>query len=42
MARLRQLDPALRLSNLNQLFPIMREEDFGRWEEGMRRAGLPE
>jgi len=42
MDRLLQLDPALRLSNLNQLFPIRRVEDFARWEEGMRRAGLPE
>jgi TolB-like protein/DNA-binding SARP family transcriptional activator len=42
MDRLLQLDPALRLSNLHQLFPIRRVEDFARWEEGMRRAGLPE
>ena len=42
MARLRQLDPDLRISNLKDLFPIRRAEDFARWEEGMRRAGLPE
>jgi TolB-like protein/Tfp pilus assembly protein PilF len=42
MARLRELDPTLRLSNLSDLFPIRRPEDFARWEEGMRRAGLPE
>jgi TolB-like protein/Tfp pilus assembly protein PilF len=41
MARLRQLDPDLRLSNLRDLFPIRRSEDFAKWEEGMRKAGLP-
>jgi hypothetical protein len=42
MARLRQLDPALRISNLKDHFPIRRPEDFARWAEGMRKAGLPE
>jgi len=42
MARLRQIDPGLRLSNLKDLFPIRRSEDFAKWEEGMRKAGLPE
>ena len=42
MARVRQLDPDLRLSNLRDLFPIRRFEDFARWQEGMRKAGLPE
>ena len=42
MARLRQLDPALRISNLKDLFPIRRSEDFARWADGLRRAGLPE
>ena len=42
MARMRELDPALRLSNLKDLFPIRRAEDFAKWEEGMRKAGLPE
>jgi TolB-like protein/DNA-binding SARP family transcriptional activator len=42
MARLRELDPSLRLANLKDLFPIRRPEDFNRWEEGMRRAGLPD
>jgi tetratricopeptide (TPR) repeat protein len=42
MARLRQLDPDLRISNLGALFPISRPQDFTRWAEGMRRAGLPE
>jgi hypothetical protein len=42
MAALRQLDPDLRLSNLRSLQPIRRPEDFARWEEGLRLAGLPE
>ena len=40
--RLRQLAPELRLSNLRDLFPIRHEDDFARWTEGLRRAGLPE
>ena len=42
MARVRQLGPDLRLSNLKDLLPIRRSEDFVKWEEGMRKAGLPE
>ena len=42
MANLRQLDPDLRLSNLRRIQPIRRPEDFARWQEGLRLAGLPE
>ncbi|MBC8012975.1 MAG: adenylate/guanylate cyclase domain-containing protein [Methyloceanibacter sp.] len=42
MAHLRQIDPELRISNLKDLIPIRRAEDFDRWVEGMRKAGLPE
>jgi TolB-like protein/class 3 adenylate cyclase len=43
MARLRQLNPALRISNLKDVLPpIRRAEDLSRLEEGLRRAGLPE
>src|SRR5207237_281762 len=42
MARLRQLNPALRVSNLKEFLPFRRPEDFDRWTEGLRRAGLPE
>jgi hypothetical protein len=42
MARVRQIDRELRLSNLKALFPLRRSEDFTRWAEGMRKAGLPE
>jgi tetratricopeptide (TPR) repeat protein len=42
MERLRELEPSLRMSNLNEFFPIRRVEDIAKWEEGMRKAGLPE
>jgi adenylate cyclase len=42
LARLRALDPALRLSNLRDFLPFRREQDFARWAEGLRLAGLPE
>jgi tetratricopeptide (TPR) repeat protein len=42
MARLRRLDPELCIRNLDNLFPTRRQEDFARWVEGLRRAGLPE
>jgi len=42
MASLRRIMPELRLSNLKDLYPFRRAEDFDRWVEGMRKAGLPE
>ena len=42
MARLCELDPALRLSNLKHVFPLRRPEDINRLTEGLRKAGLPE
>ena len=42
MAEVRQLDPKLRMSNLRDLMPLRRSEDFVRWAEGLRKAGLPE
>jgi adenylate cyclase len=42
MARLRELNPSLRMSNLKDLLPIRRSEDFERWAQGMRKAGLPD
>jgi len=42
MAQLRQIYPDLRISNLRDLWPIRRAEDFDRWAEGLRKAGLPE
>ena len=43
MTRLRQLNPSLRVSNLKGMVgPYRRAEDLSRYEEGLRRAGLPE
>jgi TolB-like protein len=43
VARLRQLNPALRVSTLKDLVgPFRRAENLSRLEEGLRRAGLPE
>jgi len=42
MTRLRQLDPARRISNLKDVAPFRRPEDLARYEEGLRKAGLPE
>ena len=41
MARVRMLDPGLRLSNLHRFYPARRPEDIDRWREGLRKAGLP-
>jgi tetratricopeptide (TPR) repeat protein len=41
-SQLRASEPTLRLANLRERFPIKRDEDFARWAEGLRRAGLPE
>ena len=40
--QLRQLDPALRLSNLTDWLPIQRPENLATFVDGLRRAGLPE
>ena len=43
MARLRQLNPVLRVSTLkNVVGPYRRAEDLARYGEGLRQAGLPE
>ncbi|HEV7320504.1 MAG TPA: winged helix-turn-helix domain-containing tetratricopeptide repeat protein [Ensifer sp.] len=42
MQRLRQLDPALSVSNLRDWLPIHRPDDFKRFADGLRLAGLPE
>jgi TolB-like protein len=42
LVRLRQLDPALRISNLEEVIPIRQPEHFAIWAEGLRKAGLPE
>jgi hypothetical protein len=42
MLGVRRIDPTLRISNLRKLHPFHRPEDFARWQEGLRLAGLPE
>jgi TolB-like protein len=41
IARLRHIDPMFRVSDLRQQ-PFRRPEDLARYEEGLRKAGLPE
>jgi tetratricopeptide (TPR) repeat protein len=42
LARARDLDPGLRISNLKDRVGPYRPDDFVRFAEGMRLAGLPE
>jgi hypothetical protein len=42
MARMRRVDPALRVSTVADRVPFRRPEDFSRYVEGLRKAGLPE
>ena len=42
MRRLRELDPALRISNLRDWLPFRRPQDVATFAGGLRTAGLPE
>ena len=42
MARLRELQPALRVSNVKDWLPLRRPGDLAKVEDGLRKAGLPE
>jgi len=42
MYHLRQLDPTLRISSLEDWLPIRRPEDLATLAEGLRKAGLPD
>jgi hypothetical protein len=42
MARVRELDPNLRLHNVKDRLPHREPELIARWEDALRRAGLPE
>ena len=43
VVRLQRLNPAVRVSNLKHVLgPYRRAEDLARYEEGLRKAGLPE
>ena len=41
-ARFHQLDPGFRISSMKDNFPFRRPEDLARYEDGLRKAGLPE
>jgi tetratricopeptide (TPR) repeat protein len=41
MAHLREADPSLTISGLNELNPFRRSKDFAKWVDGLRKAGLP-
>jgi TolB-like protein/tetratricopeptide (TPR) repeat protein len=42
IARMREIDPELRVANLMELVPFRGPQDFARYVEGLRKAGLPE
>ena len=42
IARVRVLDPELRLSKAAELAPCRRPEDVSKYVDGLRKAGLPE
>ena len=43
VVRLQRLNPTLRVSNLKDVLgPYRRAEDLARYEEALRKAGLPE
>jgi hypothetical protein len=42
MARLRKLEPMLRISNVDDRYGDGGPNDFARWADGLRKAGLPE
>jgi TolB-like protein len=42
IARLHEIDPDYRVSDFKNLRPLRRPEDLARYEDGLRKAGLPE
>jgi TolB-like protein len=42
MTHLFEVNPALRLSDLDNQNPFRKQEDLHRWADGLRKAGLPE
>jgi len=42
ISRLLEIDPTLRVSKLVNITPLQRVQDIARYQEGMRKAGLPE
>jgi TolB-like protein/class 3 adenylate cyclase/tetratricopeptide (TPR) repeat protein len=42
ISRVLQMDPAIRISNLKDRISPLQPEDFAKYAEGLRKAGLPE
>jgi TolB-like protein len=42
MARMRKIDPGFRAADVKDVVPFRQPEDFARYAEGLRRAGLPD
>jgi TolB-like protein/class 3 adenylate cyclase len=42
LRRARELDPVFRIAHIVETTPLRRMEDFARYEEGLRLAGLPQ
>jgi hypothetical protein len=42
MARLRRVAPELSVSNFGDVMTYLQGEDFNRWMDGLRKAGLPD
>jgi tetratricopeptide (TPR) repeat protein len=42
IAKLRQLDPGLRISDIGDRLPLRQSADLARYAEGLRKAGLPD
>jgi TolB-like protein/class 3 adenylate cyclase len=42
VSRMLQIDPAIHISKIRQLFPLQRSTDLAKYEEALRKAGLPE
>ena len=40
LARMREIDPELRISNLAEIVPFRAAQDVARYVEGLRKAGL--
>ena len=42
VAKMRAVDPKLRLSGLPEILPFRRREDFDRWAGALQVGGLPD
>jgi adenylate cyclase len=42
VGRMSRIDPEFRVRDLGKVAPFRRPEDLAKFEEGLRRAGLPD